>query len=561
MKGYNLVKEGPKHFEIQHADKSIFKVAKSGLDSSHMAKIRKLPVIKMSDGGEVPEEEDGAEEAPAMPEAPQALGVPELVSQDEKTFNVKMPEGGFQTFNKDFSDPNVQNLYNQAMQNTERYSVKPDDTPKENAPIESPPPSAQASVNPNTAAPSQAGVMQNTGYAQNGQPLAPYQDEYSRNIDKTLETIRKGGDVAQQEARNQAKIYQDQSTQLKTLYDNAQAENKALDDERAKLTKDVADNKIDPTRVWSNASTGNKILAGIGVLLSGAGSGLSGGPNLALQVINKTIDQDIDAQKAELGKKENLLSMNLRKYGNLQAATAATALHLNAVTQGQIMASASRASGAQAQTNAQLAMNQLNAQAAQWQQGLAIWNMKNSMLSGGGNGGSDFSPAQIEAAGLTPRAVNIKVDAPGPPGRSRLITRIAQTPEDAKILKDALPNLDSIESLTKKMISSARDNGTTIWGSSQDQINQSDRSQLIQTLGQLDQLKRLTGEEVKLREMQVPDPGAVWSSKSIAQFVNIRKYIEDVKSSLLTSHLNAGASPMAPEGAGGMRLTSTPLRP
>ena len=42
---------------------------------------------------------------------------------------------------------------------------------------------------------------------------------------------------------------------------------------------------------------GNKLLAGIGLALSGIGSGLTGQPNLAMDMLQKTIDRSIEAQK------------------------------------------------------------------------------------------------------------------------------------------------------------------------------------------------------------------------------------------------------------------------
>jgi hypothetical protein len=63
------------------------------------------------------------------------------------------------------------------------------------------------------------------------------------------------------------------------------------------LEKAFAESKIDPQRMLHNMNTGGKILTGIGMILSGMGSGTTGQPNLAMGVLNKAIDADIDAQK------------------------------------------------------------------------------------------------------------------------------------------------------------------------------------------------------------------------------------------------------------------------
>ena len=65
---------------------------------------------------------------------------------------------------------------------------------------------------------------------------------------------------------------------------------------------------IDSGRVWRNASTGDKVMAGIALLLSSAGQAMGNqGPNAGLQYIQKTIDQDIDAQKFDLLAKKDLI--------------------------------------------------------------------------------------------------------------------------------------------------------------------------------------------------------------------------------------------------------------
>ena len=69
---------------------------------------------------------------------------------------------------------------------------------------------------------------------------------------------------------------------------------------RAKIA-DAQAKQVDPNHYWASKSTGGKIQAGIGIILGGMGSGLQGkAENPAMQVINKAIDADIDAQKANI---------------------------------------------------------------------------------------------------------------------------------------------------------------------------------------------------------------------------------------------------------------------
>jgi hypothetical protein len=101
---------------------------------------------------------------------------------------------------------------------------------------------------------------------------------------------------------------------------------------------DVDNFKIDPKRVFGNdswRSIGAAIAAGIGAYASA----LTGQPNFALQIIDKAIDRDIDAQKEELLKKKgkvgeirNAYQDNLQRFKDEEMAEAATRMQQTAVT-------------------------------------------------------------------------------------------------------------------------------------------------------------------------------------------------------------------------------------
>ncbi len=75
---------------------------------------------------------------------------------------------------------------------------------------------------------------------------------------------------------------------------DAQARDNAL---RAEIQK-ARSERIDPDHWWNQKSTGSKLLAGIGMVLGGAGGGLGRtGRNPAMDVMNTAITNDIDAQR------------------------------------------------------------------------------------------------------------------------------------------------------------------------------------------------------------------------------------------------------------------------
>jgi hypothetical protein len=134
------------------------------------------------------------------------------------------------------------------------------------------------------------------------------------------------------------------------------------------MERDLLDAKVNPNQFFESKDTGQKILAGIGMLFSGIGSGLTGKPNLAMDVINRAIDRDIDAQKFNINKKQNYLSYYVKKTGDELIATNYMKADLLDSVAAQIKA---KELGMQASTvgpMAQIAYGQLKMQSAELRQ-------------------------------------------------------------------------------------------------------------------------------------------------------------------------------------------------
>lgn len=74
------------------------------------------------------------------------------------------------------------------------------------------------------------------------------------------------------------------------------------------------------TDFWENKSTGQRLTAALGIIASGIANGMAGKPlaeNGALTILNQTIAQDLEKQKAEYNKKQNSFkqSLDLTKSG------------------------------------------------------------------------------------------------------------------------------------------------------------------------------------------------------------------------------------------------------
>lgn len=155
------------------------------------------------------------------------------------------------------------------------------------------------------------------------------------------------------------------------------------------LQKAFADKSLDPQRFIHNMSTGSKIAAGIGMLLSGFGSGLTGQPNLAVDSINKAIERDIDAQKNDQSKAMNLWKMNREATQDETQATLATQNQMLNVVKAKVASAAARAQGPMAQARGAATISQIDQQ-------IASNNQVRSVLDAQAQGGFvQADPAQL----------------------------------------------------------------------------------------------------------------------------------------------------------------------
>jgi len=101
--------------------------------------------------------------------------------------------------------------------------------------------------------------------------------------------------------------------------DDYKSELAQLDADNKSLSQDIKDQHINPDHYMSSLNTSGKLMTIIGLIAGGMGGRGQGNP--AMDVLQANINRDIDAQKAELGKRENLLAANMKHYGNLRDST------------------------------------------------------------------------------------------------------------------------------------------------------------------------------------------------------------------------------------------------
>jgi hypothetical protein len=113
---------------------------------------------------------------------------------------------------------------------------------------------------------------------------------------------------------------------------------KNINDMITSLSESIRDEKIKPDQVWNEKGAVGKVSTIIGLLLGGLGAGLSRGENQAAKALDNMISADIDAQKANLGKKHNLLSEAIRMMGNERDGYKLATLQLADLTKSKMQA-------------------------------------------------------------------------------------------------------------------------------------------------------------------------------------------------------------------------------
>jgi hypothetical protein len=205
---------------------------------------------------------------------------------------------------------------------------------------------------------------------------------------------------------------------------------------------------IDPNHYWNHLDTGNKISAGIALVLGGFAGGLSQrGGNAALDVINGAIQRDFESQKLDAQKAQskytnqsNLVSMMRGNFSDQRSADAAALAQMYNVAQIKANQFAVQAQSGEAKSSA----NRLNAE-LEIKKNEQLGTMQNQLmqfkaLSQAATGGGIANPAI-----LAPEQQKLAVRMPG--GNYRL----AGSEEGAKELNTKQIGASSIADTVQKL--------------------------------------------------------------------------------------------------------------
>lgn len=541
MDDYKLLGHDDDAFTIQHPDGSSFRVAKSKLDEAMIKKISSMKSVqKMASGGIVgdfgpgmtmasnePSDSDVVSDVMAQTPVSETADRPNDVQNkiDERTqFYIQNQPGIYkndpQSAQRKAQEDILQSEQTRANSESARANsdkaeaakrmsediaynaqaqklglpLRPIDTSGADQIIsqQAVPQASQPNVS--------SGIEQSATHPQANPPgllQGSPMDQLKQNLGQQIQGVQGIADAKSQESKETANAYQQNLKQQQALTEQYNTQRAQIETQNADLFKQVNEGKIDPHRLWNNASTGNKIMAGIGLLLGGIGSGLNGQPNMAMQVMQKSIDQDIEAQKDNLNKKAGLLSQNMQKYRDLGTAEAATRVQMNTMLQAQIAKSAAQSGNKQAQANAQMMIAQLKQQQMPMVQQLAMAGLQAQSL--GASSGQGGLPVGQEPVGMLadPKYQEKRIVVGG---------RAYQAPshEDAKALRDLQSEYEPVRSMVNQL--DALGPEATVPGSEANLKAQALRASLVPRINKMHGLNRLSEEDIHIMADQLKDP-------------------------------------------------------
>jgi hypothetical protein len=298
------IEDHPDHFLV-HGKERPYKVFKKGMSKGTVERFQKMcsgGVVKAALGIAVPDPEGG----------------PDMAVDEGAVNPAAFQAGQPENFQADLTPPEPTKYDSRV-----NASIKTDDG--RSIPTNSPSEGIYSLDEQRARA--AAGIQPEGDKTQDSLPQGPAVPQMHAVGESRLyrEGSKEAQDAARREAqaqaegeRAQAAAYQAHQTATKAAWE----EGKKVSDEmhaRAKALDDAyARSEVDPEKYWKDGHS--KIVAGIGILLSGIGQGVgaAGGnkmSNMAMDVLNKAVEQNINAQEFNI-KKAGHAAMSAHQNAN-----------------------------------------------------------------------------------------------------------------------------------------------------------------------------------------------------------------------------------------------------
>lgn len=435
-----------------HPDGHQIKIAKKALNHTMKAQLNKLPMYSK---GSVDVEPSDSESVPINLNTP--TPIPESLANSPSDVPQPTPVSPDAPY---LSGPDQETAMNLTRQSPVSDMTLPQSAPTHSA----------ASASPSLGMPS--GLMQR---GLNNQ-LAGIQGQAKAEGDLG----KQNADIEKQSQVDEKKHY----AAFRQHYDD-------LDQHRQNLESDIASGHVDPNRLWNNASTAGKVSTAVGLILGGIGGGLTHQENPAMKFLNEAINRDVESQKAELGKNENLLSANYRQFGNLQDAEKMTRINQTDLVASQLRQAAATATDPIVKARALQMEGQLKMSVAPQQQALAISQMA----------ASGKLPAKYQEflhQDVRSRAVSLPNGMLG----------MAPTAADAEGVRKSMSSLQNISQQLDNMTKDMNQNGRTILPYGERAATADGmKDNIVLEMNSLHGINRLNDNEFNTYKNQIPTSG------------------------------------------------------
>lgn len=154
-------------------------------------------------------------------------------------------------------------------------------------------------------------------------PPVTGEELFNAGMQNQIAGIQNQAKAESQLGNAQAKMMLEQQKQQNQIMADYNRHLNELDQERKEHIQFIKDNQVDPEKYWQ---THDKTLAMMGAMFGSFGTP---GHNMGIEVVNRGIDNEINAQKQNLDSRQSLLNANLQQYGNMREAMNATRIMLN----------------------------------------------------------------------------------------------------------------------------------------------------------------------------------------------------------------------------------------
>lgn len=305
-------------------------------------------------------------------------------------------------------------------------------------PQDDPPQAMEQSNAPQGVVPEQFNAQQ----AQNGQsnapslapqaqdPMVQSQNGVMQGYQNQLAGIQQQAQATGELGKEQAAIHDRQIQAQQVARSAYQDQYNMLEKERQDHMADIKNGYIDPNKYWTGGPNGegghSKVAAGVGMIL--AGFNPTNSPNAAINYLKYQMDQNLEAQKQNLGAKQSLLSANLRQFGNLREATEMTRIMQNDIMSNELLSAAGKAQTPMAKAAALQAAGQLQREAAMQSQQFAFMRSMSQMGQDGSGGNEAALDHMINVARVIKPEMAKEMEQRRVPGFG-VLAKVPVTPE------------------------------------------------------------------------------------------------------------------------------------